>query len=224
MRYSIKVMVALCVISLLIAGGSQAFGQDTRKVLLIPREGYSGNLDRAIKMELGVMIKLLKEAGFQVDIATPSGQPIAGRSEKIEKVQKLSNIKLNDYAGIILVCMSVGAFPGPSVSSETVTIVKEAVNAGKLVAASASASTILAEAGVLNGKKYACFRDPLKTDEKWGQPSDQRYQGGIYSGKGVVQDGKIITSAVCPGLAMFDGFEDDTTKLIQMFIAALGTK
>jgi putative intracellular protease/amidase len=225
-----QAMRKICVLmmAVIIAGGIlfplQTFGQSDRRVLMIPREGTSGDLDMAIKMEVGVMLKLFKDAGFQVDIATPSGEPYIGRYGKIEKVQKLSKIKMDNYAGIILVCMAMGAFPGPSVSSETVAIVKEALNTGKPVAATSSASTILAEAGLLNGKKYAYYRDPLETDASWSL-TDQRYKDGIYSGKGVVQDGKIITSGVCPVMAAYTaGMDDCTTEITQKFIVAIGPK
>ena len=67
-----------------ILGPTGALGQNVRKVLMIPREGYSRDLDLMLKMEVGVMISLLKNAGFEVDIATNSGQPILGTTEKIE--------------------------------------------------------------------------------------------------------------------------------------------
>jgi hypothetical protein len=115
---------------------SQAYGQSPKKVLMILREGYSEDLDLMLKNELGVMNILLKNAGFQVHIATTSGSPIRGQTEKIEKLLRLVDIKLDDYVGIIMPCMAVGAFPGPPVSQEAVAIVKKALADGKPVAAS----------------------------------------------------------------------------------------
>jgi putative intracellular protease/amidase len=180
-------------------------------------------LDLMLKMEVGVMTILLKRAGSQVDIATPSGQSILGQTEKIEKVMRLSEIKPDDYVGIIMPCMAVGWYPGPPVSSEAMALVKKALTDGKPVAAGANASILLAEAGLLKGKKYAYFRDPLKTDENWKR-TDPRYEGGIYSGDGVVQDGKIITSGVCPILERTGGKQNGTVKLTETFIAAIGPK
>jgi putative intracellular protease/amidase len=202
----------------------QTVGQSSRKVLLIPREGLSGDLDMAIKMEANVIINLLKEAGFQVDVATLSGEPIVGPFEKIENVQKLSNLKTDDYAGTILVCMAMGL--ATPVSPEVVAVVKKALAEGKPVAATANASAILAEAGLLKGKKYARSSDPL-AEPKSGSSAmpDSRYEGGIYSGKGVVKDGKIITSGACPTMAAyFTGMNDGTTEITQKFIAAIGSK
>jgi len=207
-----------------IMGPAEAFGQSGRKVLMIAREGYSTDLDLMIKNEVGVMTTLLKEAGFEVDIASTSGQPILGPTQKIEKVLRLSEIKSADYVGIIMPCMAVGMFPGPPVSPEAVAIVKKSLADGKPVAAAANATIILAEGGILKGKKYAYATDPLNPGKEWPKRTDQRFQGGIYSGAGVVQDGKIITSGVCPTLDKLGLGKNETVELTQKFIAALGSK
>ncbi len=212
-----------------ILGPTEALGQNVRKVLMIPREGYSRDLDLMLKMEVGVMISLLKNAGFEVDIATTTGQPILGTTEKIEmdKVMQLSTVKLENYAGVIMPCMAVGSFPGPPVSSETVAIVKKALGEGKPVAASSFSVIILAEGGILKGKKYAFSRDPLKTEKSWGKfgGTDQRFVGAIYSGSGVIQDGKIITSGACPWMERVGGgLQSKVVELTQTFIKAISPK
>jgi putative intracellular protease/amidase len=200
-----------------------ALGQSASKVLMIPREGYSQDLDLMIKMEVGVMTVLLKRAGFQVDIATTSGFPIIGPTEKIEKVLRLVDIKSGDYVGVIMPCMAVGAFPGPPVSLEAVAIVKETLAAGKPVAASTFSGIVLAEAGLLKGKKYAFTRDPLKTDENF-KLTDLRFEGAIYGGPGVIQDGQIITSGACPYIERRYGLQSRVVELTQTFIKAIGPK
>jgi putative intracellular protease/amidase len=221
----ISIFVALMVIFMagVISFSSQAFGQSARKVLMIPREGYSTDLDLMIKMEVGVMSILLKGAGFEVDIATTSGQSILGPTQKIEKVLRLSEINLDNYAGVIMACMAVGMFPGPPVSPEAVAVVKKALADGKPVAAAANSSIILAEAGVLKGKKYTFLVDPLKTTET-RKRTDPRFIDAIYSGPGVVQDGKIITSGVCPNLERVYAMQNGTVELTKKFIAAIGPK
>jgi len=82
-RTGIIVTVMLFFVFGIISFTSQVYGQSAKKVLMIPREGYSGDLDLMLKMEVGVMNILLKNAGFQVDIATTSGFPIVGNTEKI---------------------------------------------------------------------------------------------------------------------------------------------
>lgn len=77
-----------------------------------------------------------------------------------------------------------------------------------------------AEAGVLKGKKYAFQRDPLKTTEVF-KTTDPRFAGGIYSGQGVVQDGKIITSGICAYIEKAQGIQNVTVPLTQAFISEL---
>jgi putative intracellular protease/amidase len=206
-----------------IIGPNEASGQGGRKVLMIPREGYSTDLDLMINMEVGVMTLLLKRAGFEVDIATTSGKSILGHTQKIEKVMMLSDIKLDSYVGVIMPCMAVGAFPGPAVPPETVAVVKKALSDGKPVAAPYGSVIILADAGLLKGKKYAFAGDPLKTTQQRTR-TDPRFEGAIYSGPGVVQDGNIITSGVCPNLEQSFGLQNGTVELTQKFIAAIGSK
>jgi putative intracellular protease/amidase len=199
---------------------SQVYGQSSGKVLMMLREGYSADLDFMIKMEVGVMTILLKRAGFEVDVATFSGHPIAGPTAKIEKVMKLSEIKLDDYAGVIIPCMSIGNVP---VAPETYAVVKKVLADGKPVAAALGSVSILAEAGLLKGKKYALLDDPLKTTETRKTP-DPRFVDAIYGGSGVVQDGKIITAGGCPLAERALGLQNRTFELTQTFIAALGSK
>jgi putative intracellular protease/amidase len=222
-KIAIFLAVAILVVTGVMSLESQVYGQSARKVLMIPREGYSDDLDLMIKMEVGVMTLLLKNAGFEVHVATTSGQSIVGPTQKIEKVMRLSEIKLDDYVGIIMPCMAVGFFPGPPVSSEAVAIVKKALADDKPVAAALWSGIILAEAGVLKGKKYALARDPLKTTQR-STRTDPRFEGAIYSGTGVVQDGKIITSGACPHAEFLLGMQNRTVELTQTFIAAIGPK
>ncbi|MGA7810470.1 DJ-1/PfpI family protein [Bradyrhizobium sp.] len=216
---------AMLMVSVAIAcAASPVYGQSAGKVLMIVREGYSSDLDLAIEMEVGVMDTGLKNAGYEVEVASTSGQPILGPTQKIEKVSRLSEIKLSNYAGVIMPCMGVGMFPGPPVSSEAVAAVKQVLEDGKPVAAASNASIVLAEAGVLKGRKYAYVTDPLNPAPQWAGRTDKRFEGAIYGGPGVVQDGKIITSGICPILAKGLGLPNGTVELTKKFVAALGTK
>jgi putative intracellular protease/amidase len=219
----IGVFAIIVILAGVISFSSQAFGQSGSKILLIPREGSSLDLDLMIKMEVGVMAVLLKNAGFEVDMATTSGQPILGPTQKLDKIMRLADVNLSNYQGIILACMAVGAFPGAPVSQEAVALVKQALSEGKPVAANSNSGTVLAEAGVLKGKKFAFQRDPLKTTEIF-KTTDLRFTNAIYSGTGVVQDGKIITSGVCAYIELRSGMENMTNKLTRAFIAELGSK
>lgn len=200
-----------------------AEAQGISKVLLIPREGESGNLDVMLKKEVGVMTDLLQKAGFKVVVANVSGQPIEGIMRTLKPDLKLSEVKVDDYVGVILPCMAVGLLPGPPVSPVAVSIVKQAVAKGKPVAAALGSVYILAEAGVLKGRRYAFADDPL-IELPGIRKKDLRFEGAIYSGLGVVRDGRIITSGVCPATEGWLGRPDCTPELTGAFIAELGRK
>ena len=195
--------------------------QGISQVLLIPREGQSGNLDAMLKKEVGVMTDMLQKAGFKVVVANVSGQPIEGILNKLKPDLKLSEVKVDDYAGFILPCMAVGMFPGPPISPAAVSIVKQAIAKGKPVAAQTGSVYILAEAGALKGKRYAFVDDPLNQPPPY---KDSRFEGAIYSGSRVVQDGNIITSGVCPSVEGWMGMPDCTPELTRAFIAKLGRR
>jgi putative intracellular protease/amidase len=213
---AVVILVGTSVISL----ESQVYGQSDRKVLMIIREGRSSDPDLMIKMEVGTMNVLLKKAGFGVVIASLSGQDVSGPTQKIEKLLKLSEIKLEDYVGVIIPCMGV---PEAIASPEMVTTVKDILAKDKLVAASNGGVTVLAKAGLLKGKKYAFYTGPA--DSGFGHYFDiTDLEGATYSGQGVVQDGKIITGGGCPSSEANRGIQNRTLELTQTFIAAIGSK
>ncbi len=195
---------------------TQVYGQNAKKVLMFLRDGESNNLDLMLQMEVGTMTMLLKKAGFQVDVASSSGQTFAGPHEKIEKVMRLSEIKVDDYTGIIIPCLNI--MKG-TVTPEAVAVIKKALADGKPVAANMSAVAILAGADLLKGKKYAFFDDPLKR-----KSPDLRFADAIYSGRAPVQDANIITSGGCPATERYLGVQNRTFELTQTFIAAIGPK
>ena len=212
------------ILAAVVAFSTQVYGQGKPRILVIPREGYSADLDLMIKMEVGVMKVLLKNAALEVDVATTTGMPILGTTEKITDIKQLRNIKIDDYAGVIIACMAVGggSQPYPAVPAEVMAIVKQALAAGKPVAANGNAVAVLAEAGVLKGKKYSYVRDPLKTtaNVSFTLPA---FQDAIYGGTGLVQDGGIITSGICANMEKTMGMESGTVKLTKAFIAAIKT-
>jgi putative intracellular protease/amidase len=156
--------------------------------------------------EVGVMKDLLQKAGFEVVVATASMQPLAAGSAKLNPDLKLSDVKLAEYKGIIMPCMATSAAQIPPEGSA---IIKEAVAKKKPLAAQTGSVMLLAQAGVLTGKKYALAK---------GWPA---IEGAIYSGDGIVQDGKIITSGICPYMAKTQGMTDGTSKLTEALIAEL---
>ena len=78
------------------------------------------------------------------------------------------------------------------------------MDSGKPLAAQHRAVVLLAEAGVLKGKKYSYERD-LKLDD------------AIYGGQDVVEDGNIITATFCP----YYRSKDQTVELTKALIAEI---
>jgi putative intracellular protease/amidase len=156
---------------------------------------------------------MLEQSGFAVDIVTVAGESISAGSVRLETVLKLANVNTDDYAGFIIPCMGVSERKAPEIES----VIKKAAEAGKPVAAQLGGVKHLARAGVLKGKKYT-YRIEVDLNVF------PEFMGAIYGGTGVVRDGNIITSGLCPLLAREEGLEDGTTELTQALIEALKSK
>jgi putative intracellular protease/amidase len=207
-----KKLITLTLLTLVMAfmSISGLHSQESNKVLLIIRDG-SPDLEFMLKEEVGVMKETLEAAGFKVDIATLTGEPISAGSVKLKPDLKLSDVSVLDYDGFILPCMATdvdGVYPIPD---EVIMLVKGVTN--KPIAAQLSSVKILAKAGLLKGKKYASaieFVDPY-------------FEGSVHTGTGVVTDGHIITSGICPLMARRDKIEHGTEELANALVMAINT-
>jgi putative intracellular protease/amidase len=186
-----------------------SFDKSAPKVLLFIKEG-SPQLEFMLTNEVGKMSEILRQSGFDVTIATISGEILKSGTISLKPSLKLNEVNIDDYQGLILPCMTLD-LSGP----EMVSLVVSAADKGIPVAAQAGSVVILAKAGLLNGKKYA-----LNIDAS-GNPD---FAGGIYDGRGVVKDGIIITSGTCPWLAKETGYKDGTIELTQTLISAIRSK
>jgi putative intracellular protease/amidase len=188
-----------------------AYANETPKVLLFMRNALtSGDLEYMLKKEVGVMKDTLEKSGYKVVVATLDGSSVSAGSATVKADIKLADAKVADYTGFILPCLAVPSYPAPpEVSPEAIALVQAAISAGKPVAAQTGSLWTLAEAGLLKGKKYA-----YAMEEKSPQ-----FAGATFAGTGVVRDGLVITSGICPFMAlkakMKDGTEEVTTALIQ---------
>jgi putative intracellular protease/amidase len=213
-----KKMTLFRVLACFLAGLSvvapYAWAEQNRKVLLIVNEQKSADLELMLTKEVGVMRDVLNQAGFQVVAATVSGQPMVAGSTTFKPDLKLSDVKGADYAGFIMPCMA--AEEDPTLLREVVPIIKGAVAEGKPVAAQLGSVIILAKAGVLSGKKYAFDKEEVK--------SVPALKDAVYSGDGIVQDGQIITSGICPYMAKTKGLQDGTVALTKALIAELAAE
>ncbi len=204
-------------ILLLLATVFTSCTKDTPKVLLIIRgDGLkSYDLELMLTKEVGVMKEILEQSGFEVAVATMSGDLISADSTQLEPDLKLDDVSIADYEGFILPCMADSGSPAPEA---VVTMVKKVAAAGKPVAAQLGSVLTLAKAGVLMGKKYAFFE--LEDFDANSFP-DLKGCGGIYSGIGVIQDANIITSGVCPYWAREKGLQDGTQELTRTLIKVI---
>jgi putative intracellular protease/amidase len=176
------------------------------KILLLIRTDGSSDPDYMLKNEVLVMIDTLEKAGYDVLVASSDGKPIVTRNNSLTPDLKFADDKVDDYAGLILPCMAI-SFDRPE-DVEANRIVQEAAALGMPIAAQLGGVITLSDAGVLNGKKYTFVEAGLVPD-------------GKYAGQGVVQDGNIITSGMCPYMNLMGMGADGTPKLIQNFVDAL---
>jgi putative intracellular protease/amidase len=214
MKTKMVIIISVILLSFILSITTTEAQAAKQKVLLYIRTGTSSwDLDNRITQEVGVMINMIEEAGFKVIVASESGEVIKGNTQKLKPKVRLADVSVNDYVGIIIPCFCRGSLSyGWHASSGGISLVKEAVTNGIPVAAQKGAIIILAEAGVLAGKRYA----NLSNRQYW-----DGFKSAIYSGKGVIRDGGIITSSHCPIAAGYYGGEDGTSELTRLFIEVI---
>jgi putative intracellular protease/amidase len=191
------------------------FSSDKPNVLLIVREGSSVDKEFMLTQEVGVIMTILREAGFQVVVATESGSPLTSETVNLKPDLTLDEVIIDEYEGVIMPCMGI-SFRDP-VPPKSVELVKQAVANGLPIAAQVTSVVILAEAKILLGKKFASAWD-------FAAQGDTRFDGAQYMGRGVVQDGNIITSGTCPFMAKTRGLKDRTPELTKLLIQLISEK
>jgi putative intracellular protease/amidase len=200
-------------IAAVLSATTLTYAHGTPKVLLFMRSG-SGDLEYMLKKEVLVMRDTLERSGFKVVMATLDGSDFSSGSTTVKADIKLAEAKVVDYAGFILPCMMVASYPEPEVSQEAINLVKEAIAAGKPVAAQTGSLWTLAKAGLLKGKRYAyAFAE-----------KSPYFEGAIYGGTGVVRDGLILTSGLCPHMARTLKTDDGTEPLARALVEAMKEK
>jgi protease I len=190
-----------------------AYAQDTPKVLFFLRDAKdAGDLEYMLKKEVGVMKDTMEKAGYKVVVATIDGSSVTAGSTTVTANLRLTDANVADYAGFMLPCLSAPSYPAPPpISQEAIALVKNAVAAGKPVAAQTGSVWTLAKAGLLKGKKYA-----YAMEEK-----HELFAGAIFAETGVVKDGLILTSGYCPFMALKMNVKDGTEQLSLALIKAM---
>jgi putative intracellular protease/amidase len=201
----------LCMILALLLALVPGCAQSKSKQVLLILDEQSGDMEYMLTKEVGVMVDMLTKAGFKVLTASDSGQQIVAGKTTLKPDMKITDVKVEDYAGLILPCMArLNDFDA---SPATLEVIKKAVAQEKLIAAQLGGVAALFQAGVMQGKQFTALED-----------AKDYYQGtssAIYKGEGVVQDGNIITGGICPYIAKEMGKKDTTVELTQKFIDAL---
>jgi putative intracellular protease/amidase len=210
-RLLIFVVAVLAIPSLVLGQPTAPKSVPGGKILLIIRDAKLAEpayLDWMITNEAVVMKETLKKAGYEVEIASPTGELWGTATRSLKPDRKLSAVNVADYEGLVIPCLGIES---NELHPDLATVIKSAVAKGKAVAAQNAGVAMLAKAGVLSGKKYAAL--DLTVPE---------LKSGIYSGSGVVKDGKILTSGICPGMAReYKGMQDGTPKLMEALITEL---
>ena len=126
----------------------------------------------------------LDKTGIETHIASLKKEEITGMLDgKVTPSLLLSEVKVEDFDAIIFVGGS-----GSSVyfdNAKALNLAKEFNAAGKTVAAICIAPSILANAGLLEGKQATAFED---------QKGNLKAKGATFTGNAVTVDGSIITA------------------------------
>lgn len=196
---------------LILSGILMAFDMNAQKVLLYIEDG-SSNLQYMLVHEAGMMKSILENSGFKVDVATIDGSVLKTDSTTLTPDMKLSDVKISDYVGFIMPCMATE----DTVITQTETdFVKTALKENKPIAAQLGAIMILAKAGVLEGKRFAIAKE---------MKDSPAFANAYYSGEGIVRDGNIVTSGICPNLARVTNQKDGTEVLTKTLVAMIKEK
>ncbi|MBI2435305.1 MAG: DJ-1/PfpI family protein [Candidatus Hydrogenedentes bacterium] len=144
------------------------------------------------ELEAVTIIDLLRRAGVEVVTAGLDDQPVtASRGVRIVPDVSLDTALESEYDMVVL----PGGMPGAENLEEdrrVIALLKKMAASGAFTAAICAAPKVLAEAGLLEGKKVTSYPGFLEPD---------RYPGLHYTGNPVEKDGKTITSRG-PGTAM----------------------
>lgn len=193
----------------LLASATPLNSQDAPKALMFIRGG-SADWEFMLTQEAGVMYQVLEANGIQVDVATASGDPISAGSVNYTPDFRLADVDIAGYAAVILPCMAASLFVDPGATR----MVMEAAGAGKLIAAQFNSVYTLAEAGLLKGKKYAHLSE-IDPNQFPG------FEGAQFAGSGIVRDGNVFTSGICPYMARARGVPDQTEEFTQALADAI---
>lgn len=183
-----KVTLIVIILTVVIIGCAYEQKEDgkMRALMIVAQEDFQ-------PLEYGTPKKILENAGVEVVTASKRiGTATASNGETTEATVSIDDADVSDYDVIIFV-----GGPGAIKYQHDVQAhltAQEAINRGKLLAAICIAPTILAEAGVLQGKKATVWNGNGEPQQLLGN------KGAIFTNEDVTVDGGVIT-ANGPGAA-----------------------
>ncbi len=136
-----------------------------------------------------------RKAGFEVVTAsTIEGETLGMLGGTAIAEKAIDRVNAADFDAVVFVGGRGAAvyFDDPKAHQ----LAKDAADHGKVLAAICIAPNILANAGVLKGRKATTYKDE-------GLISNMRAKGAVYTGADVERDGKIITASGPSAAAKF---------------------
>jgi len=187
--------------------------ENPKILLFVPEENPRYLVsDLALKTEAGAMIEFLEAAGYKVDIATPSGNPIVVGMTSLKPDHKFSEVIADNYVGLIL--PSVNAHHREPISSEAVKVIRQFVEQDKPIAAQAYGIEWLGEAGLLLDREFSFVSAAVNSYRLKSKIKD----GILIDNRPIVKDGNIITSGVSPDISQKFDLHDGTLWLTKALI------
>lgn len=143
------------------------------KICMIVTDGFE-------EIEAVGTYAILRRGGLTVDIYSLLDKDATGRfGLTVTNLRPFSQFNAEEYGALVI--PGGPEYKALEASQDVQAIIKQFIDAGKLVAAICAGPTILGRAGYLKGKKYTCF---TAMNEDFGG----EYQDGY-----AVRDGNLIT-------------------------------
>lgn len=211
-----KLTLVLGIITILLVIGFFAYKNLTKKEISMPEKNLAGKkvvMIVAFKNfrdeEYFVPKEILESAGAEIKTASnEKGTAIGADGGEVNIDLLVSEVKPADFDVIVFI-------GGPGYltnldNENSYKLIKDTISQNKLLASICISPTILAKAGVLEGKKAAVWSSAM---DKSAIKILEQY-GAIYQDSLVVLDGKIITAS---GPAAAEEFGEKIKELLTLF-------
>ncbi|MCL5292066.1 MAG: DJ-1/PfpI family protein [Actinobacteria bacterium] len=127
--------------------------------------------------------KILENAGASVTVASATTAEVTGMlGLKVKPDLRLTDVKVDDYDAVVFIG---GGGASAYYDDQTALSIAKKAAGSKIVGAICIAPQILANAGVLQGKKATVFASQIES---------LKAKGANFTGAGVERDGNIITA------------------------------